>query len=185
VFGERGSGLVEASGLGADACLSISTAGKALGVSGAFVTGPAWAIEYLVQRGRPFVFTTAPPPAVADAIDASLTIVEREPERRARVRALSSHLRQRLAYDGIDIGRGRSQIIPVLIGDNDRTSAVATALQQAGFDVRAIRPPSVPQGSARLRVSVNAGLAEATLDRFADHLASALREVGLCSAVSS
>jgi 8-amino-7-oxononanoate synthase len=185
VFGSRGSGLLEASGLDANQCLSISTAGKALGVAGAFVAGPEWAIQYLIQRGRPFVFSTAPPPAVADAIDASLTLVEKEPERRARVLALAAHLRRRLAEAGAGVLPGRSQIVPVMIGDNDRAVAVAAQLQREGFDVRAIRPPSVPQGTARLRVSVNASLSEAVLDRFTGVLASALREAGLCSAVSS
>ena len=80
---------------------------------------------------------------------------------------------------------GTSQIIPVVIGDNERAVAVARALQADGFDVRAIRPPTVPAGTARLRVSVNAGLSEAVVDRFADALATALREVGVCSAGSS
>ena len=78
-----GSGLIEAAGVDPNT-ISINSAGKALGVGGAFVAGPAWAIDYLVQRARPFVFSTAPPPAVADAIAASLRIVAAEPERRAR-----------------------------------------------------------------------------------------------------
>ena len=83
IYGERGSGLIEAAGIDANECLSVNPAGKALGVAGAFVAGPAWAIEHLVQRGRPFIFSTAAPPALADALLASLDIVEREPERRA------------------------------------------------------------------------------------------------------
>ena len=79
IYGERGSGLIEAAGIDANECLSVNPAGKALGVAGAFVAGPAWAIEHLVQRGRPFIFSTAAPPARADAQLASLDIVEREP----------------------------------------------------------------------------------------------------------
>jgi len=185
IYGGRGSGLMEAAGIDHEHCISINTAGKALGVAGAFVTGPSWAVDYLVQRARPFVFSTAPPPALADALDASLTIVAEEPERRERLRVRAAYLRARLAAAGIDTGASRSQIIPILIGENDRAVAVARAVQAEDFDVRAIRPPTVPAGTARLRVSVNAGLSEAELDRFVDVLAAALREAGRCSAASS
>jgi 8-amino-7-oxononanoate synthase len=180
IYGGRGSGLIEAAGVGSDVCVSINTGGKALGVSGAFVAGPAWAIDYLVQRARPFMFSTAPPPALADALDASLAIVEAEPERRERLSARSTYLRTKLAAAGVDIPAGSSQIVPVVLGDNARATAVAAALQNEGFDVRAIRPPSVPDGTARLRVSVNAGLSEQTLDSFVDVLGAALKEVALC-----
>jgi 8-amino-7-oxononanoate synthase len=185
VYGARGSGLLEAAGVDSVGCVSISTAGKALGVSGAFVAGPAWAIDYLEQKARPFVFTTAAPPALAHAIDESLAIVDEEPERRVRLLDRSAHLRRRLAEAGIGVPPGSSQIVPIHIGDNGRAVAVAAALQREGFDVRAIRPPSVPAGTARLRVSVNAGLSEAVLDSFVDRLSVTLREAGICSAVSS
>jgi len=179
VFGERGTGLIEQAGLDPDGCLSINTAGKALGVAGAFVAGPDWAIDYLIQRARPFVFSTAPPPAVAAALDASLSVIEREPERRRRVLGNARYLRDRLRAVGVAVPDGTSQIIPVVFGDNERAVLVAAALQRGGFDVRAIRPPSVPAGTARLRISVNAGLATADLDRFAAALAAVMTEIGL------
>jgi 8-amino-7-oxononanoate synthase len=185
IYGKRGSGLMEAAGIDGEHCISINTAGKALGVAGAFVAGPSWAVEYLVQRARPFVFSTAPPPALADALDASLTIVAGEPERRERLLARAAYVRGRLGAAGIGTGDSRSHILPIFIGENDHAVAVARAVQAEGFDVRAIRPPSVPAGTARLRVSVNAGLSEATLDRFVDVLAAALPEAGRCSAASS
>jgi 8-amino-7-oxononanoate synthase len=185
IYGARGSGLVEAAGVDADVCLTVNTAGKALGVAGAFVNGPAWAIDYLIQRARPFVFSTAPPPALAAAIQASLDIVGDEPDRRGRLAARVRLLRTKLTTAGIIGADGTSQIIPVVIGDNDRAVAVAQTLQADGFDVRAIRPPSVPDGTARLRISVNAGLSEAVVERFADALVNAVREVGVCSAGSS
>src|SRR5439155_14653260 len=101
VYGPRGSGLIEERGIGSDVFLSVNTAGKALGVSGAFVAGPSWAIEYLVQRARPFIFSTAPPPAVADALQASLSIVADEPQRRVRLRQLAGLLRGALRARGI------------------------------------------------------------------------------------
>ena len=174
IYGSRGSGLIEEHGETEQVFVSINTAGKALGVAGAFVAGPAWAIEYLIQRARPFIFSTAPPPALASAIYASLTLVEQEPERRERVRELAARLRSRLTTAGVPIGPGTSHIVPVLVGDNDAAVAVAGTLQRDGFDVRAIRPPTVPPGTARLRVSVNANLTEDLIEQFVVSLTSAL-----------
>jgi 8-amino-7-oxononanoate synthase len=184
VCGERGAGLLEPLGLAGEV-ISINTAGKALGASGAFVAGPDAVIEYLGQRARPFVFSTAPPPALASAIDAALTVIETEPERRARLRARATFLRERLIRLGLPVQPASSHIIPIVIGDNAKTVAVAAALQAGGFDVRAIRPPTVPQGTSRLRVSVNAALDEPTLARFVDALATALEAARTCSAASS
>ena len=167
IYGNGGTGLIEAAGVADDVTVSVSTAGKALGVAGAFVAGPGWAIDDLAQRARPFVFSTAAPPATAYALRASLAIIGGEPERRERLLQRAAYLRGCLAAEGIDVPAGVSQIVPVLIGDNERAVAVADAMQAAGFDVRAIRPPSVPPGTARLRISVNSGLSEATLQAFA------------------
>lgn len=167
VYGARGSGIVEEAGVDDAVFVTINTAGKALGVAGAFVAGPDWAIDYLIQRARPFIFSTAPPPPIAAALDAGITVVEQEPERRQRLMKHSRLLRALLLEAGINIGRSNSQIIPIVLGGNDRACKMAAELQQEGFDVRAIRPPSVPPGTARLRVSVNAGLDEPTLRRFA------------------
>jgi 8-amino-7-oxononanoate synthase len=175
IYGPRGSGLVETTGIERDVLVSVNTAGKALGVSGAFVAGSSGAIEYLIQRARPFMFSTAATPAVADALDASLSIVTSEPERRQRLVHLARHLRDRLRGADVHVAPGDSHIIPVIIGDNERALAVADAMQAEGFDVRAIRPPSVPAGTARLRITVNVGLDEATLDRFAATLAVSLK----------
>jgi 8-amino-7-oxononanoate synthase len=180
IYGPNGEGLIAAAGVDPNRCLSINTAGKALGAAGALVAGPAWAIDYLTQRARPFVFSTAAPPAIAAAIETSLTIVEGEPARRQRLLALAAHLRAALRRAGIDVPDGTSPIIPVLVGDNHRAVSIAQALQADGFDVRAIRPPSVPPGTARLRISVNAGLSERTLDALAGLVSAAL-----CSAACS
>ena len=144
--------------------VSINTAGKALGVSGAFVAGPAWAIDYLIQRARPFVFSTAPPPALADALDASLDVdCRRARAARAPARRASAASREQLCRGGHRRSPRRDRrSFRSSIGDNERAVAVADALQADGFDVRAIRPPTVPPGTARLRVSVNAGLTDAT-----------------------
>jgi 8-amino-7-oxononanoate synthase len=176
IHGARGSGLVEAAGIAGDVFLSINPAGKALGVGGAFVAGPAWAIDYMIQYARPFIFSTAPPPSMAYALDAALDLIGSEPERRSRVLELTAFLRALLTEIGISAPPGGSQIIPVHLGDNTRATNVAGELQSAGFDVRAIRPPTVPQGTARVRISVNSELREPDLRRFVHSLAAAMRK---------
>jgi 8-amino-7-oxononanoate synthase len=175
IYGERGSGLIEAVGIADDVFLSINPAGKALGAAGAFVAGPAWAIDYLVQRGRTFIFSTAPPPAMTAALDAALDLISEEPALRRRVQFLAGFLRELLADQGLDVVRKGSQIVPVLLGGNNDAERVARSLQADGFDVRAIRPPTVPEGTARLRISVNASVDETILRRFAQSLAAALQ----------
>lgn len=181
IYGERGSGLIEATGIGDDVFVSINTAGKALGVSGAFVGGAALPIDYLIQLARQFIFSTAAPPPVAAALDASLILLESEPGRREQLRQRARYLRDRLSFAGISIPSGSSQIIPVVIGENGPAVAISRDLQEAGFDVRAIRPPTVPAGTARLRISVNVNLCEETLDRFVAALASSMRKFAPCS----
>jgi 8-amino-7-oxononanoate synthase len=178
LYGERGSGLIEASGIARDVLLSVNTAGKALGVSGAFVAGPAWAVDYLIQRARPFIFSTAPPPSVAAALDASLDIIVNEPERRSLLAGRVLYLRNALRKAAVPVPEGFTQIIPIVLGDNDRALLAAGQLQARGFDVRAIRPPSVAPGTARLRIAVNVGL-------FVDVLAATLRDTEQCFAASS
>jgi 8-amino-7-oxononanoate synthase len=166
IYGTRGSGLLEEHGLDAANCVSINTAGKALGVSGAFVAGPAWAIDYLIQRARPFVFSTAAPPALAAAIGASLDVNAAEPDRRTQLMDRVKRLRAAMSASGLPVPAAFSQIIPIVIGENERALDAAAALQAQGFDVRAIRPPSVAPGTARLRISINVTLTDDAIDSF-------------------
>jgi 8-amino-7-oxononanoate synthase len=182
ILGARGSGMLEETGLDANSVISINTAGKALGVSGAFVAGPDWAIEYLIQRARPFVFSTAPPPAVASALIASLDVIESDPGLRARLASRVARLHAALKDHGITVSGPPSHIVAVVIGDNERAMAAAAAMQSQGFDVRAIRPPSVPAGTARLRITVNVNQDDDTIDRFARVLKEATHS---CHAASS
>ena len=171
IYGNTGSGLIEAFGVADIVFLSVNTAGKALGVSGAFVAGESWAIEFLIQRCRPFIFSTAPPPAVCAALIKAIEIVEQEPERREKLLILSAILRESMNEIGIEVSLINSQIIPVILGASEKAVEVATTLQNAGFDVRAIRPPTVPLNTARLRISLNANLNEDVLRRFVGKLA--------------
>ena len=180
LFGdERGSGLAERYGIERRALAIVSTLGKAVGVSGAFVAGPRRLVDYLVQRCRTFLFTTAPPPLLLHAVEAALDRLEAEPERRARALALAARLRAQLAKSGLEerlaaAGAVESPIVPVLLGENDRAMAVAAELTRRGFDVRAVRPPTVPEGTARLRISVHADRTGEEVDALAAALAEAV-----------
>jgi 8-amino-7-oxononanoate synthase len=176
VYGEKGSGLIEEFGIENACFLSINTMGKALGTSGAFVAGSDLAIEYLIQKARSFIFSTAPVPAVTGAMKAAIEIAENEPERRMRLLHLSKFLREKLNENGVAVPRDNSQIVPVLIGESERSVKIAENLQAKKFDVRAIRPPTVPQNTSRLRVSLNADLTEEILEDFVAALKRALRE---------
>jgi 8-amino-7-oxononanoate synthase len=170
VYGARGSGLIEEFGTENDVFLSVNTAGKALGVSGAFVAGSEIAIEFMINKCRSFMFSTAPIPGVADALIESISIVEFEAERRERLLQLSRFFRDLLNENGIEVPLDNSQIIPIMIGDSDKAVRIANALQWDGFDVRAIRPPTVADGTSRLRISVNTGLSKEIFQDFVGKL---------------
>jgi 8-amino-7-oxononanoate synthase len=162
VFGPDGRGLA-AELEGSDHVLVLHTGGKALGVSGAIVTGPSVLCDFLINRGRPFIFATAPPPLVATALCESLAILREEPGRRTRLASLAAHARQAIRKQ-LDLPTPHSQILPVIIGESDLAMRIAEMIQTAGFDVRAIRPPTVPAGTARLRISITLHLDESSID---------------------
>lgn len=170
----RGSGLCEAFGIERRAAAIVSTLGKAVGLAGGFVAGPRVLVDYLVNRCRAFVFSTAPPPLLLHAVDAALDCMAAEPGRRARVLALAQRLRQRLEALGVARPAGAGPIVPVVLGDNHRALAAAERLAALGFDVRAVRPPTVPPGTARLRVSVHADHSEPQIDALAEAIAGVL-----------
>lgn len=179
VFGQTGSGLIEETHCEDSVFLSVNSAGKGLGVSGAFVCGPAWAIEYLVQAARPFVFSTAPPPAVAEALDEALDLLQENPRTRARVLENAVLLR---AILGLECDN--SPILPIVVGRNETAVEAAAQLREFGYDVRAIRPPTVPDGTARLRVTLNATLSATEIHEFGARLRRILEHLGSCTASS-
>jgi 8-amino-7-oxononanoate synthase len=179
VHGAGGRGV--ASGFeGRENIVTLHTCGKGLGASGALVGGDTVLMDFLVNRARPFIYSTAPSPLQAACVRESLRIVADEPERRAALQALVSLtgdlLRQRLGMEP-----GPSQIIPVPIGDNARSVRVATALRSAGFDIRAIRPPTVPEGTARLRLSITNNVSREDISAMIGCLADVLaKEIPEC-----
>jgi 8-amino-7-oxononanoate synthase len=165
VFGVHGRGLA-ADLEGRDDVITLRTCGKALGCEGALLCGPRTARDFLVNRGRGFIFSTAPSPLIAGAVRESLRILADEPERRARLAALIAFAERVLAPCGV--APTGSQILPLVIGEDAPTMRMVGALQEAGFDVRGIRPPTVPAGTARLRISLTLNVGEADITALAD-----------------
>ena len=173
VFGPQGSGLVADAGLSGRVLATIFTCGKALASSGAFVCGSETLRSFLINRARTFIFSTALPPYFAAHVRAGFELASRAEAQRARVIALAQFLRAELRRRGLEVPAGPSPIVPVILGENDRAMRVAQRLRAAGFGVRAIRPPTVPQGMARLRLSVTARHTESVFGELAAAIASA------------
>jgi len=142
--------------------ITLHTCGKALGCEGALLVGPRVMKEHLVNRGRGFIFSTAPSPLMAAAVREALRICVDEPERRDALRAMMAHGERVLAPLGASASG--SQILPLVLGEDARTMDVARKLQAAGFDIRGIRPPTVPQGTARLRIALTLNASTADVD---------------------
>jgi 8-amino-7-oxononanoate synthase len=168
LFGARGAGRVEELGLSQRVLATMHTGGKALGSAGAWVAGSRLLVDTLAQIARSFIFTTAPMPALAGALGAALDIVAAEPERRAEVHRKARLLRKAVAAAGTAVPAQGSPIIPLAGGANEAAVAAQVALAAEGCDCRAVRPPTVPAGSARLRVTVRSPVADEDLLRFAD-----------------
>jgi 8-amino-7-oxononanoate synthase len=186
VLGPGGCGVVDPRVHGVDAVpVLVGTLGKAFGTAGAFVAGSEALIETLVQRARPYVYSTALPPAVAAATLASLAIARAEDWRRERLRAHVARFRAGAAALGLALLPSATPIQPVIIGDNARALALSAALDAEGVLVAAIRPPTVPAGTARLRVTFSAAHEPADIDRLLAALATALVRTGGATAAAA
>ena len=155
----------------------LHTCGKALGASGALVCGTGDVIEFLVNRSRPFIYSTAPSPLMAVAVRCAIELLEREPERRLKLLQLIEATNRRL-NERCGVPPTGSQIIPVIVGAAGRTMRLASALQARGFDLRGIRPPTVPEGTSRLRISLTLNVDQATCDAMVDALTEELGRLG-------
>ena len=171
VFGEDGAGSVRAAGLGQrDVPVLMATLGKALGCAGAFVAGPAALIEGLMQFARPYIYTTAMPPALAAAALTAVQLAQTESWRREKLTALINRFRTGAAQLGLTLSSSTSAIQPLVLGDAQAALDAAQALEQQGLLVTAIRPPTVPAGSARLRITLSAAHEEEHVDQLLDAL---------------
>lgn len=173
IYGERGRGLcrdiIQAQGY--ENLITLHTCGKAIGIAGGLVCAQADVIDYIINCARPFIYSTAPMPLQALLVRKSLEILDSEDGQARRARLFEICARAKVL-----LGGPGTQIVPVILGGDERAVAVARSLKAQGFDVRAIRPPSVPEGTARLRVSLSSELALADLERFAALLGPYLAE---------
>jgi len=181
-LGPGGRGSVAAAGLGGEVDLLVGTLGKALGSYGAYVCAGADVIDLLVNSARPFVFSTAPPPAAVGAAQAALGLLEAEPGLVARLRSNAAALRAALAEEGVAVGPGETQIVPVPVGEAEAAMALCERLLEDGVFAQGIRPPTVPPGSSRLRLTTMATHDPEELRGAARRLGAAARELGLAGA---
>jgi 8-amino-7-oxononanoate synthase len=169
-FGQAGSGLVDAFGLRGQVLATVHTGGKALAVPGAYIVGSRLLKDLLINRCRHFMFTTALPPTIGGWWLETLNDAPRDLQAREALHNRTGLFRAELAKLGIAAG-GSHYIVQIVVGSDESAVTAARQLQEAGFDVRAIRPPTVPPGTARLRISIHADHAEADLQRLANVLA--------------
>ncbi len=172
VLGREGRGTPSHFDVASPRLLHMATLGKAIGSAGAFVAGEAEVIEWLMQRARSYIFATAAPAMVVAAAQASLALLTTEPERRERLAARIAQLRAGLADGPWRLLPSPTAIQPLVVGDNPRALDLAAALQRAGLWVPAIRPPTVPEGTARLRICLSAAHSADDVDRLVHTLKS-------------
>lgn len=177
VFGPQGRGRVAEHRLSENVFACIYPCGKALASAGAFVCGSAALKEFLINRARTFIFSTALPPYFAAQISAALTLARDADAARDHLIGMAKKFREALRREQINIGASESQIVPVIVGDNAAAMRCAELLADAGFAARAIRPPTVPEGAARVRISLTSALDAGVARRLATEL------IGICARV--
>lgn len=174
VLGPDGRGLA-ADLEGRENVVTVHTCGKALGATGALVIAPRTIRDFLVNRGRAFIYATAPSPLMAAAVRAALNICRNDPQRRQRLHDLVGFAARELTTKTRFAASG-SQIQPLIIGSDGTAMALATAMKTRGYDIRAIRPPTVPEGTSRLRLTITLNVSELEITRLIDDLAAAEAE---------
>jgi 8-amino-7-oxononanoate synthase len=178
-LGPGGRGSVAAAGLTDEVDVIVGTLGKALGGYGAYVCGSAELVDFLVNSARPFIFSTAPPPPAVAASSAALELLQERPKRVEKLRANAAALRSGLLEQGLEPAGSETQIVPLVIGEADDAMALCERLLEDGLFAQAIRPPTVPPGTCRLRLTVMATHAIADLRRAARSIGTAARQLGL------
>ena len=176
-LGRDGRGAVAAAGLSGEVDIVVGTLGKALGSYGAYICANAETVDLLLNTARPFIFSTAPPPPSVAAASAALELIS--PHRVERLQANADRFRSALAAEGLEAGRSRTQIIPIEVGEAEPTMALCERLLERGVFAQGIRPPTVPAGSSRLRLTVMATHRVGELERAAKLVGGAARELGL------
>jgi 8-amino-7-oxononanoate synthase len=183
VCGPDGRGCVAEAGLAGRVFATVHTCGKALAAAGAFVCGSDSLRRFLINRARTFIFNTALPPYFASQVAAGMRLAATMEAERTHLAELSGFLRNELQQNGFDIAGSESHIVPIVLGSNDTALAFAANLQARGYGIRAIRPPTVPPGTARLRVSLTAKLSQPILADFAGALIQIRKEIAPAPAI--
>jgi 8-amino-7-oxononanoate synthase len=178
-IGPGGRGSVAAAGLAGEVDVIVGTLGKALGGYGAYVCGSAEMVDYLVNSARPFIFSTAPPPPAVAAARAALELLAEDPKRVEQLRANAAALSEGLRAEGLEPIGSETQIVPLVIGEADDAMALCERLLAEGVFAQAIRPPTVPPGTCRLRLTTMATHRTADLQRAAGLIGAAARDLGL------
>lgn len=179
VYGQRGEGYVHHLGLQKRVDVQMGTFSKALGCFGAYVTGPQWLIDYLINKARSLIFTTGLPPAVLGSIKAAIGLVAEDEQRRARLQENSRFFRQELSRLGFDVSGSETQIVPIIIGSNEKTVSFSQRLQELGIGAIPVRPPTVPVNQARIRFTVMATHQLKDLSDAITKIAQVGRELGV------
>jgi glycine C-acetyltransferase/8-amino-7-oxononanoate synthase len=177
--GPGGRGTVSAAGLSGEVDVVVGTLGKALGSYGAYVCAGKETVDFLVNSARPFIFSTAPPPPAAGAALAALSVLEAEPELVERLQANAETLRSALAVEGLEVGDSTTQVVPLHVGDAEMTMELCERALLRGVFAQGIRPPTVPEGSSRLRFTAMATHRREELLQAAAKVAAAANAVGL------
>jgi 8-amino-7-oxononanoate synthase len=183
-LGPGGRGSVAAAGLGDEVNLVVGTLGKALGSYGAYVCASRELTEYLLNSARPFIFSTAPPPPAVAAAGAALELLASSPQLVKRLGANATLLRDSLAAESLAVGGSGSQIVPLQVGDAARTMELSEWLLERGVFAQGIRPPTVPEGSSRLRFTAMATHDPHELEQAAKTVGATARELGLGDAAA-
>ncbi len=176
ILGARGRGTAEAAGVLAEVDILMGTLGKSIGSFGAFVAGSAKLRDLLVNTARSFIFSCALAPAQVEAARVAIRLIDEEPWRRERLKSNCDRLRRRLAEAGISTAPSTTHILPVVLGENERTMRVGDRLLERGYFAQGIRHPSVPRGSARLRITPMATHEESEIDAFAKAIIETVAE---------
>jgi glycine C-acetyltransferase/8-amino-7-oxononanoate synthase len=179
--GRGGRGSVSAAGLSGEVDVVVGTLGKALGSYGAYVCASAAVVDLLVNIARPFIFSTAPPPPAVGAAQAALELLEAEPGMVDRLQANAALLRRSLGAEGLEAG-GETQVVPISVGDAEATMALCEEALEKGVFAQGIRPPTVPEGTCRLRLTAMATHRSEDLVAAAHMIGVAAREAGLVAA---
>jgi len=179
-IGPGGRGSVAAAGLDSgDVDVIMGTLGKALGAYGAYVCANAETVDFLVNSARPFIFSTAPPPPAIGAAGTALELLQAQPQLPERLQENAATLRAALAVEGLTAGSSRTQIVPIEVGDAERTMELCERVLERGVFAQGIRPPTVPEGSSRLRFTVMSTHSAGELEEAAKMIGVAAREIGL------